>query len=72
MQFGLAPAAVEAGQPVVSLDSLVALVAPAGHVALHPVMLHPLRALGRLDVGGDAGGGGALHAPLVHHVPASI
>ena len=71
MQFGLAPAAVEAGQPVVSLDSLVALVAPAGHVALHPVMLHPLRALGRLDVGGDAGGGGALHAPLVHRVLAN-
>ena len=37
----------------------------------HPVVGHLLVGLHGLDVGADAGGGGALHAPLVHRVLAN-
>ena len=41
------------------------------NVSTHPVVGHLLVGLHGLDVGADAGGGGALHTPLVHRVLAN-
>ncbi len=59
------PPAVQAGDAVVALDLLLTPGALARSVPLHPVVQQLLRGAARLDVGGDAGERGSLHAPLV-------
>jgi len=60
------PATVQSGDAVVRLDLLLALVALARRVALHPVVRQLVMGARRLDVSGNAGGRRALDATLVN------
>jgi len=66
----VAPSTGESSNAVIGLYPLAALGAPPVAVALHPVVqqISPTFGFLRLHIGGDAGGGGMLHTPLVDRI----